>query len=217
MEVVGYPDPYKCAEHVTTICDDDNLDRSTTKILDLGCGTGKVGELLQADGFKNIMGVDCSEAMLHESKSKGCYTQLQQILLGNDEFINTFPQELRSKFNFAICSGVVENNCQGHDLMFEQMLLALKQCGYMIFTVQFSYMGDYWWSDKLEALENEGRILFIDSEDFFKYESMQQSVGKFSKTPVKVMIYQKIEMDSVAAAGKLQKKLSSKISDMSNM
>ena len=77
------------------------------------------------------------------------------------------------------------------------MLLALKPGGVLVFAARFSYLGNYWYSDKLEALENLGRVKFLDCESFFKYDNLPQAVGKFAKTPAKVYTYHKIEGDSV--------------------
>lgn len=81
--------------------------------------------------------------------------------------------------------------------IFEQMLLALKEGGVMVFAARFSYIGNYWYTEKLENLEKLGRIKFLDAESFFKYNNLPQSIGRFSKTPVKVYAYRKIETDSV--------------------
>ena len=53
------------------------------------------------------------------------------------------------------------------------MMLAIKKGGYCIFTVQFSYLGDFWYSDKLKELEKAGRLKFVKSEEFFKYENLK--------------------------------------------
>jgi len=39
--------------------------------------------------------------------------------------------------------------------------------------------------------------LTLSSESFFKYDQLNESVGKFQKTPVKVFVYRKTEADSV--------------------
>lgn len=56
--------------------------------------------------------------------------------------------------------------------MFEQMLVALKPGGVAVFTATFSYIGEYWWAAKLAELEKLGRIRFISSENFFKYDCL---------------------------------------------
>ena len=81
--------------------------------------------------------------------------------------------------------------------VFEQMLLCLKPSGLIVFAATFSYLGKYFYETKLEELQNFGRLKFLKSDSFFKYDQLDMSVGKFRKTPVKVYAYQKTENDSV--------------------
>ena len=50
------------------------------------------------------------------------------------------------------------------------MLLCLKNGGYAVFTGRFSYLGDYWYADKLEKMVKEGRLKKVSEEAFFKYD-----------------------------------------------
>ena len=84
------------------------------------------------------------------------------------------------------------------------MLLGLKNGGMMIFAARYSYIGDYWYTDKLEQLEKLGRLKAVASDKFFKYDQLPECVGKFTKTPVKVFAYQKTEEDSVLAYSRVQ-------------
>ena len=47
-----------------------------TPILDVGAGTGLVGELLNIKGKKEIIGIDISAEMLEQAKLKECYSSL---------------------------------------------------------------------------------------------------------------------------------------------
>ena len=47
-----------------------------TPILDVGAGTGLVGENLYKKGNKKIIGIDISPEMLEQAKLKGCYSSL---------------------------------------------------------------------------------------------------------------------------------------------
>jgi len=44
-----------------------------SKILDIGCGKGYVGEYLKQDGFANITGLDCSKNLLQLAEKKKAY------------------------------------------------------------------------------------------------------------------------------------------------
>lgn len=79
------------------------------------------------------------------------------------------------------------------------MLLALKNGGVMVFAARYSYLGAYWYDEQLEALEKLGRCKLLKTETFFKYDKLDQAIGKFGKTPVKIFAFQKTEADSVMA------------------
>ena len=93
-------------------------------------------------------------------------------------------------------AGLLNNNFLDEKI-FSQMLLCLKKGGFAVFTARFSYLGDYWYSDKLEEMEELGRMKRISEEEFFKYDKLPFAVGKFTRTPVKVFVYQKTEDDTV--------------------
>ncbi len=52
------------------------------RILDGGCGTGNMAEVLHKLGYANIIGIDASDGMLAAAKTKECYRQLHKMLLG---------------------------------------------------------------------------------------------------------------------------------------
>ena len=51
----------------------EHLPERGTAVIDLGCGTGLVGERLAAHGFATVDGVDLSPEMLAIAAHKGCY------------------------------------------------------------------------------------------------------------------------------------------------
>lgn len=132
------------------------------EILDLGCGTGLVGQHLNDRGFCNITGLDVSEKMLDQAAEKNVYKKLEQHKLGQEEFLETFPLHHRKKYDFVTSAGLVVNNYMDEKL-FEEMLLSLNNGGIMVFTARFSYLGNYWYSDKLADLEKAGRIKSLGS------------------------------------------------------
>ncbi len=48
------------------------------KSIDLGCGTGRIGSWLKAQGVRGIIGVDICEAMLRQAAAKDVYDNLIQ-------------------------------------------------------------------------------------------------------------------------------------------
>ena len=148
------------------------MSRGAVEILDLGCGTGLVGQHLNERGFENVSGVDVSGKMLEEAAAKNAYKSLDQVKLCTDNFLETFPIAHRKKYDFVTAAGLVVNNYMDEKI-FEEMLLSLRNGGIMVFTARFSYLGNYWYSDKLEELEKLGRIRALGSQEFYKYTNMK--------------------------------------------
>ena len=158
------------------------------KVIDFGCGTGLVGKQLKARGVKSLTGLDCSKAMLEIAQKKGVYSTLQNILLGGEDYVQELPINFRNKFDFVTASGLIDVGVQDEEL-FEQMLLPLKEGGVFVFSAQFSYLGDFWWVDKLEQLEKLGRIRKIYSNETFRYGNLKESIGRFGKQPIRILAY----------------------------
>jgi predicted TPR repeat methyltransferase len=72
----GYLTPQQIIKKFTLYLQND------AKILDAGCGTGIIGQLLSEQGYENIQGCDLSEGMLKEANNKGYYRKLSQQELG---------------------------------------------------------------------------------------------------------------------------------------
>lgn len=49
---------------------------SATRVLDLACGTGRIGEWLKRAGVRRIDGIDLAEPMLDRARAKGLYETL---------------------------------------------------------------------------------------------------------------------------------------------
>ncbi len=51
-------------------------------VLDAGCGTGLIGEVLSLLGYGALTGIDLSAGMLAAARAKGAYSELAQMRLG---------------------------------------------------------------------------------------------------------------------------------------
>lgn len=76
----GYASPVRTAEALVKCNAPLNV-----PLLDIGCGTGLSGVILQSAGFMELHGSDFSPEMLAKAKAKGIYTRLHQADL-NDPF-----------------------------------------------------------------------------------------------------------------------------------
>lgn len=162
----GWHDPLKCAE-LAKECVGDAAVAST--VLDMGCGTGLVGQYLKERGFKNVVGVDASAGMLEKAKEKEAYTELRELFLGRPD---TFPEDLRNRFDVITASGILAENHLDNRL-FDEMLLALKTGGYAIFATRTMYLTKYNYIEKINELTNTGKWKLVNETTFDRYDQLE--------------------------------------------
>jgi predicted TPR repeat methyltransferase len=178
----GWHDPLKCAELAKTCLGDE---AETATVLDMGCGTGLVGQYLVERGFKNVVGVDASAGMLEKARSKGSYSELHELFLGQPD---TFPEDLHNRFDVVTASGIL---AEGHldNKVFDEMLMALKPNGYAIFATRTMYMTKYNYVEKIAQLDNDKRWKLVHEVTFDRYDQLEESIGRFSKVEAKAFAY----------------------------
>ena len=98
-------------------------------VLDAGCGTGLVGQLLAKARKFQIDGVDYSQSMLDEAQAKGCYRALQQVDL------NQPLQIAADSYDAVICIGTFTLGHVRPEALHE-MLRITKSGGQICFTVR---------------------------------------------------------------------------------
>ena len=121
--------------------------KKTIKILDAGCGTGYVAEVLNKLNYKNIIGIDFSEEMLAIARSKKIYKKL--ICQSLNEKI-----ELRSKqFELIICTGVLTSGHVGPSALNELVRL-LKPQGFLVCSIAESVYKKNGFEKEIKNLKN---------------------------------------------------------------
>ncbi len=121
--------------------------KKTIKILDAGCGTGYVAEVLNKLNYKNITGIDFSGEMLAIARSKKIYNKL--ICQSLNEKI-----ELRSKqFELIICTGVLTSGHVGPSAINELVRL-LKPQGFFVCSIAESVYKKNGFEKEINNLKN---------------------------------------------------------------
>ena len=124
VEIIGY-----IGHSITTELLLKYLDNSKAKILDAGCGTGLVGEILHEKKFKNIVGVDFSQPMIDQALEKNVY---QSLGLADLTEKLTFKDKT---FDAIVCAGTFTCGHVGPEALSE-MVRVTKTGGYISFTVR---------------------------------------------------------------------------------
>ena len=105
------------------------LRNTQAKILDAGCGTGLVGEILNKNSFQNLIGVDFSQEMLNIAKQKNVYQSLDLV-----DLTKKLDYE-DNLFDAVICAGTFTCGHVGPEAL-REMVRITKQGGYICFTVR---------------------------------------------------------------------------------
>ena len=98
------------------------------EILDAGCGTGLLGDLLVPLGYRGLVGIDLSPEMLARAEARGTYSELHAMNLGAHlDFAD-------DRFAAATALGVLT---PGHapPSALDEMLRVTRPGGHLIFSV----------------------------------------------------------------------------------
>ena len=117
------------------------------EILDMGCGTGLVGELLCDAGYEQIDGLDLSPEMILKAAEKEVYRQLGEADLSTSISLDPI-------YDAILCVGVFSHGSrQPFDL--PKLFTGLKRGGVLIATVNGKGWHDIGWSALLEKSSQE--------------------------------------------------------------
>ena len=149
MLATGYAHPAVICGLVARFIPDVNA-----PVLDAGVGTGTVGTLLWILGYANLHGLDMSQGMLGKAKARGVYQSLHQGTLGA---ALDYPS---AHFACILSTGTFTT---GHApaSAFDELTRILKPGGKLIFTVGEKVWVENGFSEKLESLCRDGKLLAI--------------------------------------------------------
>ena len=129
-------------------------------VLDAGCGTGLVGQLLSLVGYAPIVGIDLSDAMLTEAGNKGIYDDLKMMRLGDKL---DFPDD---GFAAILCVGTLTPGHAGPEA-FEELLRILRPGGRIIFSLRADEGIDPGYGEMIEHYRFDGRWRHVESSPPF--------------------------------------------------
>ena len=125
------------------------------KILDVGCGTGDQARLLQALGVKtaSFYGIDMSKAMLESAKSKNLYQELNNSVLPEI----SYPE---SYFDIVISAGTLCSPGNAPVETLSAMISVTKPSGLLCFSYRLNWFEneESGWKKTHEQLVQNGII-----------------------------------------------------------
>ena len=178
----GFP-PKICTLFVQKLCSQNRL---KCQILDVGCGKGYVGELLKADGFFRLSGIDCSKSLLQIAREKNVYEHLEQCVFGMD--YTKIPEKHHDKYDFVISASMINND--GFDSrVFKDLLKCLKLGGFVIFATKLNFAQENQYESEFKAMKEEDYWTYTAEHSFYRYDKNADGSGKFSNKMVKILAY----------------------------
>tara|TARA_Y100001970_G_scaffold37520_1_gene46384 strand:- start:114 stop:749 length:636 start_codon:yes stop_codon:yes gene_type:complete len=119
-----------------------------TPILDVGAGTGLVGELLHGLGHKQIIGIDISAEMLNEAKIKGCYSSLIEA-----DITKKIPLE-NDSIGGVISAGTFTHGHVGPDAI-DELIRIIKPGGLFVLSINSKFFKKSGFQEKFNKIKNK--------------------------------------------------------------
>ncbi len=154
MKSIGYTHPA-----MVTALASRHIPAGATPILDAGCGTGIMSEIMQALGHDDIIGLDASPGMLKIASQKGHYNNLHHMYLG--EALD-FDDDT---FSGVVSSGVFT---QGHAPLdgLDELIRVSRPGARIVFSVARTYLEGLF-DPKRKALEDAGLWTYVDETGIY--------------------------------------------------
>ena len=143
------------------------LKDKTAKIIDVGCGTGLVGEKLKAKDFIYFDGIDISKDMLSIAKSRG----YRNLFLGS---LNKQLPVLDDAYDAAMCIGVFTHGHVSSD-RFNELCRIVKPGGYVCFTINEGVFEEYGFKDMIAEfqLNKAWEVISLYKDDYMTLENVK--------------------------------------------
>lgn len=164
--------PVRASEHLSNTLKKFGFSADAC-IIDLGCGTGLVGDELYKLGYRNIDGLDVSAESLEIAKTKAIYRRLTSGLMASESSKSLGIDA--SLYDAAICVGVFT---VGHvkSKGLDDLVHVVRPGGLACFTIRDCVASDpqYGYNEKINELCTEKKWKFVS-----KVHEMYHDVNKF--------------------------------------
>jgi len=131
------------------------------KILDAGCGTGNMAQVLHQMGYRNIEGLDPSSGMLAVAQRKEVYQQLHQLYLDSQIDLTD------DSFDAVVAAGVLTHGHAPPESL-DGILKLTRPGGTIVFSLSAIAYDELGFKQKIAALEETGKWGKLDQSLLFR-------------------------------------------------
>ncbi len=159
---MGYVGPTLSVEQLNAY-----LDSKKAKVLDAGCGTGLVGEIMKDQGYSMVDALDLSREMLAEAEKKNVYSNVFRADMSKRLDIDD------NSYDAVICVGTFTYAHVGPEA-FKEMVRVTKPDGHIFFTIRDGAYQEYNYRETMVELEADKtwELLEMRQEDYLKKENV---------------------------------------------
>lgn len=157
--VMGYVGPQLAAEMLHK-----HIQSADCRILDAGCGTGLVGEVLNEMGYEQVEAMDFSEEMLSEAEKKEVYSR------GFQEDMNKSLDLPDNHYDATICVGTFTYAHVGPHA-FDELIRVTRPGGHICFAIRDGAYQEYGYRSKMIEMESEKQWMleeFLEADYLIK-------------------------------------------------
>jgi predicted TPR repeat methyltransferase len=130
-------------------------------ILDAGCGTGNMAQILHQMGYRNIEGLDPSSGMLAVARKKQIYQNLHQLYLGGR--IDLPPEG----YDAVVAAGVLTHGHAPPESL-DGILKLTRAGGTIIFSLSEIAFLEQGFKQKITELDNSRQWQKLDQSQLFR-------------------------------------------------
>jgi len=151
-----------------------------TPILDVGAGTGLVGEFLKVKNKKEIIGIDISSEMLQQAKLKKCYSSLIEA-----DITKKIPLKENS-IGAVVSAGTFTHGHVGPDA-FDELLRIAKPGGLFVLSINSKFFIKAGFKEKFLKIKN-----IISPPLFEKFSAHGKNINKtYNEVKIIACIFRK--------------------------
>ena len=131
------------------------------KILDAGCGTGNMAQVLHQMGYRNIEGLDPSAGMLAVAQRKEVYQQLHRL------YLDARVDLADDSFDAVVAAGVLTHGHAPPESL-DGILKLTRPDGFIIFSLSAIAYEELGFKEKINTLEESGQWQKLDQSLLFR-------------------------------------------------